>query len=95
MDLRDGFATGLDTLVGAIIGWLVGSLFKVSKPELHSALARFEKRIEQIEAEARLLVSRAEFQRTIDQLRQDHVDQFGTIRRDVADLRELIMSRLK
>lgn len=95
MDLRDGFATGLDTLVGVVIGWLVGSFFKVSKPELHSALARFEQRIEHIEAEARLLVSRAEFQRTIDQLRQDHIDHFAAIRQDVADLRELIMTRLK
>ena len=71
MDWKDAIGTGMDTIVGAIVGWLVASFTKVSKAEVRQLKADYDHKHETISSKIELMATKAEMIEMQRQLRED------------------------
>ena len=75
---------GIDALVGAIVGWLIGSFLKASKSDLRLLAETINKRFERVDEHAATYATKAELREAIIDLKTESRAQFESIRSDLA-----------
>ena len=84
-------STGLDAVVGAIVGWLVGSILKASKTELRALAASVNERFERIAELERNYVTKQELRDAIIDLKTESRAQFESVRADLARIQAALL----
>ena len=93
MDWKDAIGTGMDTIVGAVVGWLVASFTNVSKAEVRQLKADYDHKHELLVTEIKALASKAEVVEIQRQVRAEAVEMQRQLREDIAALRAAILER--
>lgn len=86
------FSTGIDALVGAIVGWLIGSFLKASKGDLRALAESVNERFERFDEHARSYVTKAELRESIIDLKTESRAQFESIRSDLARIQAALLN---
>ena len=71
MIMPEWMDSGVAALIGVASGWMVGSLTKISRKELQSLSEQWEKRLTQIESDAKQHITRTEFREALLDIRAD------------------------
>lgn len=93
MELKDLFGTGLETLVGALAGWLGASVTKASRKEVAMLTADLDGRLKSLEHENRQFVTKVELREELKELRFEIKNQYEVIRADLARIQAALMER--
>lgn len=86
------FSTGIDAIVGAIVGWLIGSFLKASKSDLRTLAESVSERFERFDEHARSYVTKAELREAIIDLKTESRAQFESIRSDLARIQAALLN---
>lgn len=93
MELKELFGTGLETLVGALAGWLGASVTKASRKEVAILTAELDNRLKSLEQENRQFVTKLELREELKELRFEIKSQYDQIRTDLARIQTTLMER--
>lgn len=93
MELKDLFGPGIETLVGALAGWLGASVTKASRKEVAILTVELDTRLKALEQENRQFVTKLELREELKELRFEIKNQYDLIRADLARIQTTLMER--
>lgn len=91
--INQAVGTVVVAIVSGLVGWLASSFKMVPRSELIKRMNEINERLEEIESEQKLFVTRAEFRDTLGDLKESLATQHNQLRDQLNQINATLLSR--